>query len=89
MFKDREGIRVKSAGTSYAAPVPVTPELIKWADVIFVMEEKHEEAVVKLVPASYDKIVVLDIPDMFYRDQPELKELLRRKLKPYFGDQTA
>jgi predicted protein tyrosine phosphatase len=83
MFKDAEGVSAKSAGTSYAATVPITPKLIKWADVIFVMEDKHEEAIVKLVPSSYKRIRVLDIPDIFYRDQPELKEILAQKLKPY------
>jgi len=85
MVKNTLGINAKSAGTSYAATVPITPKLINWADAIFVMEDKHEEAIVKLVPSSYKKIRVLDIPDIFYRDQPELKKLLAQKLKPYFN----
>jgi predicted protein tyrosine phosphatase len=52
---------------------------------IFVMEDRHEEAIVKLVPSSYKKIRVLHIPDVFYRNEPELKEILAQKLKPYFN----
>jgi predicted protein tyrosine phosphatase len=83
LFKNIKGVEVKSAGTSYAATKPITLELIEWADIIFAMEEKHKKAIVKILPSSHSKIKVVDIPDKFYKDQPELKQLLLQKLQPY------
>lgn len=84
MFKDVKGYEVKSAGTSIAATVQVTKELIDWADHIFVMEDKHERALLKLDKNVWEKIYCLDIPDKFYHNQLELRTLLIEKLRPYF-----
>ena len=84
MFKDMKGYEVRSAGTSIAANVPLSRELIDWAEVIFVMEIKHENAVLKLDPNSWEKLHCLYIPDRFYHNQPELRGLLIEKLRPYW-----
>jgi len=86
MFGIMKDIEAKSAGTSYAATVVVTRELTQWADIIFVMEQKHEQALVRIDPSSFNKIRVLDVPDMFQRDQPELTELLRERMRPYLAE---
>lgn len=83
MLRNVEGIEVKSAGTSYAATVRVTKELLRWSDKVFVMEDKHERALLKIDPDAWKKIEVLDIPDKFHYDQPELKRLLKDRLKQY------
>jgi predicted protein tyrosine phosphatase len=62
---------------------PVTRELVEWADVIFVMEPYHREVLEARFPGCNRKVVVLHIPDRFYRSDPELVELLRRKLPEY------
>lgn len=84
MFKDVKGYEVKSAGTSIAANVLLTRELIDWAEVVFVMEYKHEKAVLKLNPESWKKVECLDVPDNFYHNQPELRSLILERLQPYF-----
>jgi predicted protein tyrosine phosphatase len=83
MFRNVEGLEVKSAGVSLGATVPVTRDLIDWADKIFVMEHKHEKAILKIDPSAWRKIEVLNIPDRFYRNQPELKALLKKRMQQY------
>ena len=79
-----KGYDVRSAGTSIAANVCLSRELIDWAEIIFVMEYKHEKAVLKLVPDAWEKVECLDVPDKFYHNQPELRRLLIQKLQPYW-----
>lgn len=57
----------------------LTPELINWADIICVMEQKHKNRLV----AEYRRLVenkplyVLDIPDDYRYMDPELVALLK------------
>jgi len=87
MFKDREGFEVKSAGTSFGAPNPVSLELIHWADKIFVMEEEHRKFIVQQCPEAASKITVLGIEDNYCRDDPHLVAILKGKLESYFNSQ--
>jgi predicted protein tyrosine phosphatase len=84
-FKNVEGLEVKSAGASPWAVHPVNEELINWADEIYVMEHKHKDALAAMMPSCEQKIVVLDIPDDYRRGDPELVELLKKKMKPYLA----
>ena len=84
-FKGMEGLEVKSAGVLPWAHNPVTKELIAWADEIYVMEQRHEEALVEMVPSCEKKITVLGIPDIYRRGDPELVRLLRKKMRPYLN----
>ena len=83
MFKGRDDLEVKSAGTGSMAFNPVSRELINWADRIFVMESKHREYIIKMSSESENKIVVLDIPCRYGWNSPILKEILRKKLSKY------
>jgi predicted protein tyrosine phosphatase len=85
MFKGIIGLEVKSAGASYGATVPLTKELIKWADEIYCMEFKHQQAVLKIMPSAWKKVECLEIPDVYYRNQPELKRLIVEKMKAYIS----
>ena len=60
-------------------------ELVDWAEIIFVMEDKHEKAVLKLDSKAWEKVECLDSPDKFYHNEPELRSLLIEKLRPYWG----
>lgn len=84
MFKNVEGLEVRSAGTSYAATIQVTKEMLDWADRIFVMENRHERALLKIDKETWRKVEVLDVPDKYYFNQPELRALLWEKLRQYF-----
>jgi len=74
----------ESAGTDPAANVPLDPELIKWADVIFVMERSHRNRMQKKFKPHLNgkRVVVLDIPDEYEFMDPALIELLKRKVAP-------
>ena len=85
MFKDIAGLEVKSAGVFIGATVPLTRELIKWADEIYVMEFKHQQVLLKLMPTAWRKVECLEIPDVYYKDQPELRQLIVEKMKPFIN----
>lgn len=77
---------VKSAGTESSARVQVNESLIKWADLIFVMEEKHEKRIrqnFKQISATKE-IIVLGIEDEYKFMDPELINILRISIEPYF-----
>ena len=65
-------------------PVPqgnsLTQELIDWADLIIVMESIHNQYIHAHFRCSPDKIRILNIPDRYFRDDPELVSILRRKV---------
>ena len=58
----------------------LTQELIDWADVILVMERLHEVYVRARFRRVSGKIHVLKIVDRYYRDDPELKRALQKKV---------
>lgn len=85
IFEKIKGVEAKSAGTSIAATIPLTKELIQWADKIFVMEYKHQKVVLKMDPEAWEKIECLAIPDKYAHGEPELKRLLKERLRPYLS----
>jgi predicted protein tyrosine phosphatase len=52
VFSSWPGIKVASAGLDAKCKEPVTPELLAWADVIFVMEKSHRNKLLKQFRAS-------------------------------------
>ena len=87
IFSNRAGFEVASAGTDSAADVPVSAELLEWADVIFVMERAHRNRLAKRFKQHLKskRIVCLDIPDEFEFMDPALVKLLEAKVGPFFA----
>jgi predicted protein tyrosine phosphatase len=56
VFANYSGIQVASAGLDDGAENPVTPELLEWADLIFVMEKRHRNR----LSAKFRRYVVDD-----------------------------
>jgi len=83
LLKGKEGFEVRSAGTWIYAERRISRNLIDWADIIFAMEEKHKEAILGIRPEAENKVVVLNIPDMYRRNDPELVRILAEKLSIY------
>ncbi|RBP40494.1 putative protein tyrosine phosphatase [Roseimicrobium gellanilyticum] len=85
LFRNHPHVVARSAGTSPNAVHHVNALDLKWADVIFVMEPKHKQRVVAEFPEAtrYKEMHVLDIPDDYQRDDPELVRLLTECLAPY------
>ena len=79
VFRRHPSLSVRSAGTSRSAKRRVPAELLQWADVICVMEEKHKNRLV----AEYSRLTafkplhVLDIPDDYHFMDPELIEIFK------------
>ena len=81
-----KGLEVRSAGILPLSPTVISKQLIDWANVVFVMEKPHKEAILRISPEAESKITVLDIPDIYLRrNDPELIKKLKDRLFPYFG----
>lgn len=64
---------------------PLTEEMLIWADVVFVMEQKHIKLINQNTNRKYNsKIVLLSIEDKYKYYQKELLEILIEKTKVYF-----
>ncbi len=81
LFRNFKGIEAKSAGTAAYAATPITRELVNWADKIFAMENKQREAILQMDGELGEKIETIGIPDIYRRNQPELKKLILEKLE--------
>ena len=70
-----------SAGLSPDADNPVTPELVEWANVLVVMEQKHKSKLASLFQRhlANKRVVCLNIPDNYRFMEPALVKLLRSK----------
>ena len=79
------GIEVASAGLNNDAENPVTPELLWWSQVIFVMERVHRNKLAKKFKASLGgkRIICLEIPDEYDFRDPGLVRLLEAKVPMY------
>ena len=82
VFADLAGIETASAGLDHDADTPLSPELLRWADVIFVMERKHRAKLSTRFRAHIGgkRIVCLDIPDVYAYMDPALVALLQAKV---------
>jgi predicted protein tyrosine phosphatase len=88
IYKNMQGIEVKSAGTEPSAKVKVSSKHIDWADIIFVMEKKHKERLSEKFRdiLVYKSIHILDIPDEYEFMDEELIESIKNSVAPYIGD---
>jgi predicted protein tyrosine phosphatase len=90
MFQNNLDFDVKSAGTEHNARVKVTLGMIRWADVIFLMERKHRERLKAHYPEDINprirnkQIITFNIPDNYTFMQPELIEILEDHLAEHF-----
>ncbi len=87
LYAANPALKVKSAGIAPTAPNQITPELLRWADKIFVMENLHRAFITeKFHDVNLDnKLIVLGIPDFYYYMEPELIDLLKEKVDPHMA----
>jgi len=89
LYRGRPGLEVRSAGIAPDARVPVTEELLQWAEIVFVMEERHRQYLPRHFFSAFGggkRIVCLEVPDVFHFMDPELVLILTEKLRPYLGE---
>ncbi len=82
IWRKRPGVQARSGGTSPSARHTVSVDDVRWADVIFVMEQKHKSRLTaEFSGLLADKTVhVLDIPDEYKYMDPELVEMLEQSV---------
>jgi predicted protein tyrosine phosphatase len=88
IFSGYAGVEAKSAGVGKEATVPVSAELLEWADLIFVMEKRHRNIIHSRFKEVYERkrIICLYIPDEFEFMDPQLIELLEERVPRHFQD---
>jgi predicted protein tyrosine phosphatase len=86
-----EGYPVRSAGTEIGASVALSKDVILWADLIFVMEEKQKVIIKSIYADSSEnkKIIILDISDNYHYMEPELVELIKSRVAPYLNKRVC
>jgi predicted protein tyrosine phosphatase len=91
LFADWPGLETASAGVNHDADVPVSSELLTWADIILVMESTHRTKLTAKFAAQlrHKRIGVLDIPDDFEFMDPALVERLKRVVPRHLPSMTS
>ncbi|MBM09752.1 phosphotyrosine protein phosphatase [Leeuwenhoekiella blandensis] len=79
-------LKIQSAGTNLRlcrqeGTTPLSEDLLQWADCIWVMESRHRDHIKKSFGSNYyAKITVLHIPDHYPYYDPELLQLLEKRV---------
>jgi predicted protein tyrosine phosphatase len=90
----RNRLRSPTADSAGLAPDAVTPlelDQIEWAEVVFVMEQRHKVKLTRMFGRSLKgkRIICLDIPDKYAFMDPELIAVLQRKAGKFIRQQTT
>jgi len=82
LYRNDPRVVVRSAGLSPSSRRLVNAADVTWADHIAVMETKHCRRLIESIPkASECHVTVLDIPDEYDFNDPELRDLLSQALE--------
>jgi predicted protein tyrosine phosphatase len=79
------GVETSSAGLDPSADVPVSPELLEWADTIFVMERAHRNKLSRRFGRylKAQRVICLNIPDEYEYMDERLVRLLNATVPKY------
>src|ERR1700742_1512680 len=82
VFPSWAGIEVSSAGLNHDAEEPLTSEMVREADLIFVMEKAQRNRLLKRFRADLKgaRVVCLDIPDDYEFMDEALVKLLQARV---------
>lgn len=81
LFRNVPNFHARSAGTASSAKVRISEKLINWADLIFTMEKKHKEQLLKKYPrTARTKIITLDINDDYQFMDSDLIDSLKQAI---------
>ncbi len=91
VYQNDPRVEACSAGLSASARRRVTDKLLRWADLVLVMENEHKRRLEDQFPDVVDDldVRVLDIPDDYSFMAPELVSLVRDRVEPLLEMQTA
>jgi predicted protein tyrosine phosphatase len=84
LYQNDPRVEARSAGVSSSAKRQVTEKLLRWADLVLVMEHAHKRRLQQRFPEVMPDlwVEVLDIPDDYEFMNPELMELIRERVEP-------
>jgi predicted protein tyrosine phosphatase len=88
LYRHDPRYEVRSAGIAPFATTPVTRDLLRWADRVFVMSERDDHHATQLrlrFPDVRRPVVDLDVEDRWRRGDPELVRRLLKALTPHLG----
>jgi predicted protein tyrosine phosphatase len=85
VFAGWPGVETASAGLKHDSETPLTPELLQWADIVFVMERAQRARLSAHYRRWLDgkRVVCLDIADKYTYMQPALVSLLEARAGPH------
>ena len=84
VYQNDPRVEVRSAGVSASAKRRVSEKLLRWADLMLVMEGTHKKKLREDYPEVFHdlRIEVLDIPDDYEFMDPVLIELIQASVEP-------
>jgi predicted protein tyrosine phosphatase len=84
VYQNDPRVEVRSAGVSASARRRVSESLLRWADLVLVMESAHKRKLREDFPEVFQdlRIEVLDIPDDYEFMGPALIELIQASVEP-------
>lgn len=87
VFSTVPGVETDSAGLAPDADCPLSADQVEWAELIFVMENRHRTQLAQRFKRclSGKRVVCLDIADNYQFMQPELVVLLGKRVAGYLG----
>jgi len=87
VFRKREDLDVRSAGTNIDALVRVSRRMLDWADIIFTMDDTQRQSLERMFPShkALPGLICLGIADDYSFLQPELVELLEARVTPHLA----
>lgn len=88
IYRRDDRVAVRSRGTSKSAVQTIRSSDIAWADLMFVMENKHRQRILADFPgeAKFRPMHVLDIPDEFHFMDDELVDMIRSAAEPIIAE---
>ena len=91
VFATWPGVETSSAGLDHDAAEPVTPELLEWADTIFVMEPAHRRKLSSKFRRyiKSQRVICLNIPDDYELMDERLVRLLMTLVPKHLPSRQA
>ena len=83
MYREDPRFEVRSAGTHTLANRQVSRDLMKWADLVVVMEERHARDIRAGFRDEFEDtpVIVLGIPDVYGYMEPTLQREIRERFE--------
>jgi len=82
-----KGYKTNFAGAWGSGSRALTANKLRWADKVIVMETRHQQFILTNFRNAVDpsNIIVLGIPDIYFKNAPELQQLLEEKVEPHLA----